>query len=286
MIHTMLLRRHTGCGSVSNHQPRDCLLNRIFRRRSKNTSKLRVTGLCAGNSPGTVTRSFDVFFDLCLNKQLSKQSRRRWFETPSHFSWRHCNEKLGFLFCIAIYLRDNKLGWRVTACTTADSRFAPSQWETALRCYNVSHWLGASPESALYMYSTVPAFRCHPSIPTLLVSYTHYRFMFIPLVPWWLVLLHCRGLPYEQIGKLQVCFQRKRVLCESSMRTIPCPLMAWHFKSPGHQQSNLNGELTDWSFINSIPVVEAERMPVSNSHKTVYRKISQILKLVKLCGRI
>ena len=38
---------------VSNHQPHDCLLNRLFRRRSKKTPKLRVTGLCAGNSPGT-----------------------------------------------------------------------------------------------------------------------------------------------------------------------------------------------------------------------------------------
>ena len=37
--------------SVSNHQPRDCLLNRIFRHRSKKISKLRVTGLCARNSP-------------------------------------------------------------------------------------------------------------------------------------------------------------------------------------------------------------------------------------------
>ena len=43
--------RHNGRDSVSNHQPRDCLLNRLFRRRSNNTSKLRVTGLCAVNSP-------------------------------------------------------------------------------------------------------------------------------------------------------------------------------------------------------------------------------------------
>ena len=35
----------------SNHQPQDCLLNRLFRHRSKKTSKLRVTGLCEGNSP-------------------------------------------------------------------------------------------------------------------------------------------------------------------------------------------------------------------------------------------
>ena len=45
--------RHNGCDSVSNHQPHDCLLNCSFGRRSKKTSKLRVTGLCVGNSPGT-----------------------------------------------------------------------------------------------------------------------------------------------------------------------------------------------------------------------------------------
>ena len=45
--------RHNGRDSVSNHQPHDCLLNRLFRRRSKKTSKLRVAGLCVGNSPGT-----------------------------------------------------------------------------------------------------------------------------------------------------------------------------------------------------------------------------------------
>ena len=49
-----LLWRHNGRGCVSNHQPYDCLLKRLFRRRSKKTSKIRVTGLCAGNSPGPV----------------------------------------------------------------------------------------------------------------------------------------------------------------------------------------------------------------------------------------
>ena len=50
---TPLQWRHNEHDSVSNHQPHDCLLNRLFGRRSKKTSKLRVTGLCAGNSPGT-----------------------------------------------------------------------------------------------------------------------------------------------------------------------------------------------------------------------------------------
>ena len=35
------------------YQPYDCLINPLFMRRSKKTSKLRVTGLCSGNSPGT-----------------------------------------------------------------------------------------------------------------------------------------------------------------------------------------------------------------------------------------
>ena len=56
--------------------------------------------LCAGTSPVTgefptqspVTQGFDVFFDLRLNKRLSKQSWGWWFETPSRPLWRHCNE--------------------------------------------------------------------------------------------------------------------------------------------------------------------------------------------------
>ena len=58
--------------------------------------------ICAGNSPVAgefpiqrpVTRSFDVFFHLCLNKRLSKQSRGWWFETPSHPLWRRFNEPM------------------------------------------------------------------------------------------------------------------------------------------------------------------------------------------------
>ena len=39
-----------------------------------------------------VTRSFDVSFDLRLNKRLNIQSRCQWFETPSRSLWRHCND--------------------------------------------------------------------------------------------------------------------------------------------------------------------------------------------------
>ena len=55
-INHALQWRYIGRDGVSNHQPRDCLLNRISRRRSQKTSQLRGTGLCAGNS--TVTGEF------------------------------------------------------------------------------------------------------------------------------------------------------------------------------------------------------------------------------------
>ena len=45
--------RHNERDGVSNHQPHDCLLNLLFRRRSNKASKLRVTGLRAWNSPVT-----------------------------------------------------------------------------------------------------------------------------------------------------------------------------------------------------------------------------------------
>ena len=58
--------------------------------------------ICAGNSPVTgefpaqmpVTGSFDVFFDLRLNKRLRKHSWGWWFETPSHPLWRQRNDIL------------------------------------------------------------------------------------------------------------------------------------------------------------------------------------------------
>ena len=48
-----LQRRHNELHGISNHQHRDCLLSRLFRCRSKKTSKLCVTALCEGNSPVT-----------------------------------------------------------------------------------------------------------------------------------------------------------------------------------------------------------------------------------------
>ena len=61
-----LLWRHNERDSVSNHQLHDYLLNRLFRRRSRKTSKLRVTGLCAGHSPKTGDYLIKTFMSVPL----------------------------------------------------------------------------------------------------------------------------------------------------------------------------------------------------------------------------
>ena len=50
---SLLQWRHNGRHGVSNHQPHDCLLNCFSRHTSKKPSKLRVSGICEGNSPVT-----------------------------------------------------------------------------------------------------------------------------------------------------------------------------------------------------------------------------------------
>ena len=71
--------------------------------------------ICAGNSPVTgefpmqrpVTRSFDVFFDLCLSKQWWVW----WFEMPLHPLWRHCDLQTNRWLDWPWIWRANPLGW-------------------------------------------------------------------------------------------------------------------------------------------------------------------------------
>ena len=83
---------------------------------SSNGNIFRVTGPLCGEFTGpgefpaqwSVTRSLDVFFDLRLNKRLSKQSWDWWFETPSWSLWWQCNENVSSYTCITTNLFDLK----------------------------------------------------------------------------------------------------------------------------------------------------------------------------------
>ena len=90
---------------------------------------------CAGNWPVTsefpsqrpLTRSFVVFFGLCLDKRLSKQSKRRWFETPSRSLCRHCNRV--FLYSIA-----NVYPWPMYSLTMSNEELWISNYITRYLC--------------------------------------------------------------------------------------------------------------------------------------------------------
>ena len=93
-VHVALHWRHNGCDGVSNHQPDDSLLSRLFRRRWKKASKLRVTGLCAGNSPvtgefphkGPVTRKMYPFDDVIMRIDVnnSNNTGALWWRHNQH----------------------------------------------------------------------------------------------------------------------------------------------------------------------------------------------------------
>ena len=92
-INNTLQWRHNG---ISNHQPHDCLLNRLFRRRSTKTSKLRVTGLCAGNSPVTgefpaqmTSYAENVFFFIWWRHHVSQLAFTISSSGPYSVQWQH-----------------------------------------------------------------------------------------------------------------------------------------------------------------------------------------------------
>ena len=80
--------RHNECDGVSNHRHLECLLNRLLRRRSKKTSKIRVAGLCAWNPP--VTGGFpssplllDTLYYVYGNVSLNMQHHSVKFPHPA-----------------------------------------------------------------------------------------------------------------------------------------------------------------------------------------------------------
>ena len=96
--------RHNGYDGVSNHQPHDCLLNRLFRRRSQKTSELRVTGLCVGihrwpvNSPHKrpVTWKMFPFDDVIMNTVRLEQNGCHL--AHNIFKWIFFNSMLSGIF--------------------------------------------------------------------------------------------------------------------------------------------------------------------------------------------
>ena len=100
--------RHNEHDGVSNHQHHDCLLNRLFRRRSKKISNLRVIGLCAGNSP--VTGEFSA------QMASNAENVSIWWRHHIHlFSDAVCQAPVK---CMQISLQQNRRTFINRACIT------------------------------------------------------------------------------------------------------------------------------------------------------------------------
>ena len=98
--------RHNGCDCVSNHQPHDCLFNRLFGLRSNKTSKLHVTGLCTGNSPEPVNsphkwpvmRKMFPFDDVIMTLRMTVPMLRKSSGHNRCLSQRSSNALIFFMF--------------------------------------------------------------------------------------------------------------------------------------------------------------------------------------------
>ena len=92
--------RHNERNDVSNHQPHDSLLNRLFRHRSKKTTKFRFTGICQGNSPVTdefptqrASNADNVSIWWCHHANYASWYRSWLYESRPAYSMAKCEFK-------------------------------------------------------------------------------------------------------------------------------------------------------------------------------------------------
>ena len=179
---------------------RSVQIGRVVMMTSSNGNIFRVTGPLCGEFPTKrpVTRSFDVFFDLRLIKRLSKP-RGWWFETLSRPLWRHCH---GYWITFQETLSFLQVSFLTTKVVLyncqADSRLAPSQWETSLQNNTVPHWLVANLESALNWYRCgMWRFKLNSWSPTQHGG-GHGHLLLVPVTPIWTT--HCIYLSWVVIS--------------------------------------------------------------------------------------
>ena len=190
--------------------------------------------LCARNSPVNgespsqrpVTRSFDVFFDLRLNKRLSKQSRRRWFETPLRLLWRHCNVNstpCSQTLAMGLKMRNISRPWpnisssdgsqNTSACQISGHHCHAVSIKYGNHTFEMCHWVKMPPKLVKSAdrdqnirwsgYSSIWYFRPFPhafsrKYPKTL-NLTRFTRFFWPVWPW--------DLPYD-LGNLGVTSSR------------------------------------------------------------------------------
>ena len=122
--------------------------------------------ICAGNSPVSgefpsqrpVTRSFDIFFDPCLNKRLSKQSWGGWFETLSCPLWRQCNVNSS-IRCLHVLRNRYYMNAYINAFQTTLNQMLMSLFPQDIVITVLTYW-GRDKMTAIFQTTVSNAFSC------------------------------------------------------------------------------------------------------------------------------
>ena len=153
--------------------------------------------LCEGNP---VTESFDVFLDLLMSKRMSKQWRRRWFETSSRSSWLHCNVR-SFHFPPLIsptsheVMYHTKCDWHGSICMNIYIRFSELVYNSQKARFSIT-------PITIDRTKGLPGgriFRCPNLISVLTVHCQSSSKKTGPLLLTWLILVHDREKWFHSI---------------------------------------------------------------------------------------
>ena len=139
---------------------------------TSNGNIFRVTGLLCAAFTGhrwiPLTKASDAelwwFFDLSLNKRLSKQSKRRWFETPSRSLWRHCNTQ-----CSRMIVSHWKIYDVITMACVGDISYHDTIWLTKHQQNEIKFHHGIIPSFPHWLHF-MPGIRRLDGFVTLLGS--------------------------------------------------------------------------------------------------------------------
>ena len=162
--------------------------------------------ICAGYSPVTgefpaqrpVTRNFDVFFNLRLNKRLSKQSWGWWFETPSCSLWRHCNDVALHFYRIRVKIGSSE-------CTKKVRSWFPSK-NIMFSINTILHLLNCSFKENYFWYSDLMICIFVRNVHCLLITFGLWPYKTFQLSQKTITVVpshECQGVPnLRQLGFL------------------------------------------------------------------------------------
>ena len=153
LTHGPLRWRHNECDGVSNHQRLDCLFSRLFRRRSKKWSKLRVIGLCEGNSP--VTREFPAQ-SASNGENVSIWWRHHVFLLRAHTFYNTHDTYNCDAPCQARKISIRDMFSKVLRCRQATSHYQSQCWPKYVSPYGVTR-----PKRIISLHRRHVMYRCY-----------------------------------------------------------------------------------------------------------------------------